>query len=182
MRWGHVGRRISWGTVLAVVVALWALPRLLPHLGALLGVEARAGDPLDFVTITLEGDSVRSSALRGEVVLVNIWATWCLPCRAEMPLLESTWQRHRRAGLRVLGASIDRGDPNVVRAFAVDRGISYPVAIIDRRALDALGGVQGVPTSILIGRDGRVRHRVIGPVGPLSLEPAIRRALAEPTP
>jgi hypothetical protein len=99
-----------------------------------------------------------------------------------MPLLEQTWQRHRGAGFVLLGASVDRGDPQAVRAFLAERGITYPVAIVGPDVIQALGGVVGYPTSILIGRDGRVQHRVMGPIGPVTLEPAIRRALAAPIP
>lgn len=176
---GRVGTLVTWA--LTVAVAVWALPRLLPHLTALAGVRTD-GAPFRLVGATLTGDTVDTSRLRGQVILVNVWATWCLPCRVEMPLLEGTWQRHRAAGLVVVGASIDRGDPNVVRQYVIQRGVSYPMTIVDGAARAALGGLQGVPTSILIGRDGRVRHRVIGPIGPLTLEPAIRRALAEPVP
>jgi hypothetical protein len=77
---------------------------------------------------------------------------------------------------------VDRGDPADVRAFLAERGISYPVAIVGADVIQALGGVVGYPTSVLIGRDGRVQHRVMGPIGPVTLEPAIRRALAEPPP
>jgi cytochrome c biogenesis protein CcmG/thiol:disulfide interchange protein DsbE len=128
---------------------------------------------------TLDGRTLSLDSLRGRVVLVNVWATWCLPCRAEMPLLEGTWRRHRDAGLVILGVSVDRGDPADVRAFVTERDITYPIAIVGRDVIDALGGVQGYPTSVLIGRDGVVRHKVVGPVGPLTLEPAIRRALAD---
>jgi len=134
----------------------------------------------NFTTHTLDGTLVSSETLRGKVVLVNIWATWCVPCRVEMPLLESTWQRHREAGLVLLGASVDRGSATVVSEFVSSRGITYPIAIVGGDVIAALGGVQGYPTSVLIGRDGRVRHRVVGPIGPMSLEPAIRRALDEP--
>lgn len=120
-----------------------------------------------------------SASLRGQVVLVNVWATWCVPCRVEMPLLENTWQRHKAAGLVVLGASVDRGDPSVVTTYIADRGVTYPIAIVDDHVITALGGVQGYPTSVLLGRDGTVHHRVTGPIGPMTLEPAIRRALAE---
>jgi cytochrome c biogenesis protein CcmG/thiol:disulfide interchange protein DsbE len=113
------------------------------------------------------------------VVLVNVWATWCLPCRAEMPMLEGTWNRHKQEGLVLLGASVDRIGAAAVQAFARDRGVTYPIAIVGSDFVDALGGVRGYPTSVLIGRDGRVRHVVMGPIGPLSLEPAIRRALAD---
>jgi thiol-disulfide isomerase/thioredoxin len=163
-------------------VLAWAAPRLWPHVGALLGV--RAGDrarPEATVTL-LDGRSLSLVDLRGQVVLVNVWATWCAPCRVEMPLLEQTWQRHRAAGFLLLGASVDRGDPADVRAFLAERGISYPVAIVGADVIQALGGVMGYPTSILIGRDGRVQHRVMGPIGPVTLEPAIRRALAEAPP
>ena len=171
-RWPH------WSTVLFLLIGAFALPRLLPHVGALVGVRAREERRPAFVARTLDGDTFTSERLRGQVVLVNVWATWCVPCRVEMPLLEATWQRHRAEGLVVLGASVDRGDPAAVRAFVTSRGITYPIAIVDDEVVRALGGVQAYPTSRLLGRDGRVLHRVVGPIGPLSLEPAIRRALA----
>jgi len=172
-RWPH------WSTLLLVVLAIWAMPRLLPHLGALIGYRTRAVIAPEFTVHTLAGDTLSMQSLRGKVVLVNVWATWCLPCRVEMPMLESTWKRHRDAGLVLLGASVDRVDPSVVRGFVASRGITYPVAIVGQDVIDALGGVRGYPTSVLIGRDGTVRHTVIGPVGPLTLEPALRRALAD---
>ena len=183
-RWvrGVAWLRTHWSTLLLWVALAWAAPRLWPHVGALLGV--RAGDrtrPEVAVTL-LDGRPLSLAALRGQVVLVNVWATWCAPCRVEMPLLEQTWQRHRAAGFVLLGASVDRGDPATVRAFLAEHGISYPVAIVGADVIQALGGVVGYPTSILIGRDGRVQHRVMGPIGPVTLEPAIRRALAEAPP
>jgi len=173
-------RMPHWSTLVAGVMLIWAMPRLLPHIGALAGVRARDASAPQYRVQTLEGDTISSAGLLGQVVLVNVWATWCTPCRVEMPLLEATWRRHRDAGLVVLGASVDQGDPSVVRDFVAERGITYPIAIVGRGVLDQLGGVIGYPTSVLIGRDGRVRHRVLGPIGPLTLEPAIRRALDEP--
>lgn len=173
-------RRPHWSTLVIIAITIWALPRLLPHVGALVDVRTRDPSTPSFATTTLDGALISSESLRGQVVLVNIWATWCAPCRVEMPLLESTWQRHRAAGLVLLGASVDRGSASVVREFVTSRGITYPIAIVGGDVIAALGGVQGYPTSVLIGRDGRVRHRVIGPIGPMSLEPAIRRALSEP--
>lgn len=168
-----------WSTLLILAIVIWAMPRLLPHLGALVDVRTRDASTPTFVTHTLDGALMSSESLRGKVVLINVWATWCTPCRVEMPLLESTWQRHRDAGLVLLGASVDRGDASVVGEFVSSRGITYPIAIVGNDVIAALGGVHGYPTSVLIGRDGRVRHRVIGPIGPMSLEPAIRRALSE---
>ena len=175
----HLLARFKWTTWLMLALGLWALPRLLPHVGALVNVTARDRSTPTFAVRTLADSTITSQSLRGRVVLVNVWATWCTPCRVEMPLLEATWNRHNAAGLVVLGASVDKGDPQTVRDFISARGISYPIAIVGPDVIDALGGVRGYPTSILIGRDGRVRHRVMGPIGPLSLEPAIRRALSE---
>lgn len=171
--------RFHWTTWLMLALGIWAVPRLLPHVGALVNVTARDRSTPVYTVRTLADSSITSQSLRGRVVLVNVWATWCLPCRAEMPLLEATWNRHKAAGLVLLGASVDTGDPQTVRDFITERGISYPIAIVGSDVIRALGGVVGYPTSVLIGRDGRVRHRVMGPIGPLSLEPAIWRALAE---
>lgn len=168
-----------WTTILFVVIAIVAAPRLIPHLKALVDIRQKQSAHPAFVTRTLAGNVLTQDSLRGRVVLVNVWATWCLPCRVEMPLMENTWQRHRDAGLIVLGASVDRGDPQHVQTFVTERNITYPIAIVDANFISALGGVVGYPTSILIGRDGTVRHKVVGPIGPLSLEPAIRRALAD---
>jgi thiol-disulfide isomerase/thioredoxin len=174
-RWPH------WSTLLLIAIGVWVAPRLLPHVGALVNVRIRETRSPAFEVHTLAGEALSSASLRGKVVLVNIWATWCLPCRAEMPFMQSTYERHRAAGLVILGASVDRGDPATVRAFVTARDITYPIAIVDQTFIDAIGGVRGYPTSILIGRDGVVRHKVIGPIGPLTLEPAIRRALADST-
>lgn len=180
--WSSRLARVPWTLLLLLVMAIWAAPRLLPHLAAVAGVRAAAARTPTFTVQTLRGETLSTASLRGQVVLVNVWATWCLPCRVEMPLLESTWQRHRAAGFVLLGASVDRAPPATVEAFVTERGVTYPIAIVDQSVIDALGGIRGYPTSILIGRDGRVQHTVIGPIGPLSLEPAIRRALAEPAP
>jgi thiol-disulfide isomerase/thioredoxin len=179
LRLKHLLSRFHWSTLLMFGLGIWALPRLLPHVGALVNVTARDRSTPAFTVRTLADSTITSQALRGRVVLVNVWATWCAPCRVEMPLLEATWDRHREAGLVVLGASVDKGDPQTVRDFVTTRGISYPIAIVGSDVIRELGGVIGYPTSILIGRDGRVLHRVMGPIGPLSLEPAIRRALAD---
>ena len=171
--------RPLWGVALG---ALWVfiLFRLAPHLGAVFGVESADRLAPRYGYSTLDGGTVSSESLRGKVVLVNFWATWCTPCRVEMPLLQRMAERHREAGLVVVGLSRDVGPPAEVRAFLEERGIHYPVAIVGREAERAFGGIRGYPTSFLIDRSGQVRHKALGPLAMLSFEPAVRRLLAEP--
>jgi thiol-disulfide isomerase/thioredoxin len=165
--------------IASLLVVLWLGPRLLPHLGALLGIESGGHLRPAFTVTTLDGAAVSDSTLRGRVVLVNFWATWCLPCRAEMPVLNAMAKRHAAAGLVVLGLSVDRSGPESVSAFLREHGITYPVAIVGRDVETMFGGVQGYPTSVLLDRDGRVRYKVLGPLGMASLEPAVRRMLRD---
>lgn len=162
-----------------MVLVLWALPRLLPHLGAVAGIRSGGNARPSYQVVTLAGDTLGAESLRGKVVLVNFWATWCGPCRVEMPLLEAMYARHRDRGFVLLGLSVDRGGAPLVRDYLRSRGVTYPVAIVGGREEGAFGGVRGYPTSFLLDRDGVVRHAVIGPLAPASLELAVRRLLDE---
>jgi thiol-disulfide isomerase/thioredoxin len=169
--------------VAAAALLLWAAPRLLPHLAAVAGVDSGDRRAPRYDLVTLDGTRLTPEALRGRVVLVNVWATWCGPCRAEMPLLERMYARHRARGLVVLGLSVDHA-PDAVRAYLRARGVTYPVAVVGPggggpSGVAAFGAVRGYPTSFLLDRDGVVRHAVLGPLAPASLEPAVRRLLAE---
>ena len=166
--------------LLTLAALAWAAPRLLPHLGAVVGLGSGGALRPAFRVALLNNDSLASEQLHGRVVLVNFWATWCLPCRVEMPLLQRMRQRYRGQGFELVGFSVDRGSKEGVRAFLRDRGITYPVSVVDGDVERAFGSVRGYPTSFLIDRRGVVRHAVIGPLAPVSLELAVRRLLAEP--
>lgn len=170
-------RMTIWSVLLA---ALWIfiLVKLAPHLGAIVGVRSGGDIAPAFSVTTLDGAELSSSDLRGKVVLVNFWATWCLPCRAEMPLLESMWKRHAAESFVLVGFSTDRGGVDGVRRFLSERSITYPVAIVAQDVEAAFGGVRGIPTSFLLDRQGRIVHRVVGPLAPATLELAVRRLLA----
>jgi thiol-disulfide isomerase/thioredoxin len=171
---------INFPNVLLVGLLLWAAPGLLPHLAAVAGVQERAARQPSYSVTTREGRLITPDSLRGKVVLVNVWATWCLPCRVEMPALQSLSQAYSADSFVVLGLSVDRGPASAVDDFLKEYGVTYPVAIVDDRTIAGFGGVVGYPTSFLIGRDGVVQHTVLGPIGPLSLRPAIKRALSAP--
>jgi cytochrome c biogenesis protein CcmG, thiol:disulfide interchange protein DsbE len=173
----------SWFTLsngLMVLLLVWAAPRCWPHVEALVGVREREARRPAYDITTRTGDQLTADSLRGRVILANVWATWCPPCRAEMPALQQLADAYAAEGLVVLGLSVDRGPAAVVDEFLRERGVTYPVAIVRDDVVSAFGGVRGYPTSFLIDRDGVIRHTVIGPVAPLTLRPAIRRLLAEP--
>jgi cytochrome c-type biogenesis protein len=118
--------------------------------------------------VLLDGDSLSLGSLRGEVVVLNVWATWCVPCVREMPALEQLHQRFRDDGLRVIAASIDRrsAEPGV-RDFAAAHGISFQILLDpDQRVLDRFRTI-GVPETFLIDREGIINHRWIGEFEPL---------------
>lgn len=178
-RWRRLGAwlRRPWNLVF---VALWLFVgvKLAPHLGAIVGVESGGAIVPHYAVTALDGSAITPATLRGKVVLVNFWATWCIPCRAEMPFLEGMYARHRAAGFAVVGFSVDRGGIDAVERFLAERGITYPVAIVGGDVEAAFGGVGGIPTSVLLDRDGRVHYKVVGPLAPASLEPAVRRLLS----
>ncbi len=120
----------------------------------------------DFTLESLDGRQVRLSALRGKVVLVNLWASWCPPCRAEMPALDKVYQSDRSRGLEVLAVNATNQDGEAdARAFVEQLGLSFPV-LLDR---DGTAGqhylLRSLPTSIFIDRRGVIRAIVVG--GPM---------------
>lgn len=166
---------------ITLAVVIWAAPRCWPHVEALVGVRARDARRPEYAVTTRSGEQLTSTSLRGKVVLVNVWATWCPPCRAEMPALQQLADAYAAEGMVLLGLSVDRGPAGKVDAFLAERGITYPVAIVGDDVIAAFGGVRGYPTSYLVDRQGVVQHTVMGPVAPLTLRPAIRRLLADST-
>ena len=172
-------KRVTVWSVLFTALWIFVLVRLAPHLGAMVGVRSGGDIAPVYAVTTLDGAAISSGELRGKVVLVNFWATWCLPCRAEMPLLEAMWKRHRGDDFVLLGLSVDRTGAEGVREYVTARGVTYPVAVVGSEAEAAFGGVRGIPTSFLLDREGRVRHRVIGPLAPATLELAVRRLVAD---
>lgn len=120
-------------------------------------------------------------SLRGKVVLVDFWATWCPPCVASMPVLERLHQRLGPKGFTVIGVNAEAGEEATVRAFLRDEGLTLPVVMDDGR-IAARFGVFSYPTSFLVGRDGAVRSVHRGVAREAALEAEIEAALAEAQP
>jgi peroxiredoxin len=117
----------------------------------------------DFGLPTLKGDYVKLSDYRGKVVFLNIWATWCPPCREEMPSMESLYQRLKGRKFELLAVSIDREGEKAVRPFATKYGLTFPVILDPDNKTYRLYGLTGVPESFIVDKNGAVIHKIIGP-------------------
>lgn len=115
--------------------------------------------------VSLGSDSTSLEALRGQVVLLNVWATWCPPCREEIPVLQALHEEHSGDGLQVVGVSVDAaGEGDAVRRFAENFGVTFDIWLDPQERVSSTFRVTGVPTTLLIGRDGRLLWRHLGPV------------------
>lgn len=132
-----------------------------------------------FALRDLDGREFSLASLRGQVVLLDFWATWCAPCRKSMPELEALHQRYRARGVTVLGVSIDEGSPKKVRGFVKARRLTYPIAIdTDRAPAWAAYKVKAVPAAFLIDRDGRIVAQWTGqPATPQAVEAKLAELL-----
>jgi cytochrome c-type biogenesis protein len=125
---------------------------------------------------TLSGDSIDLAAMKGQVVLLNVWATWCIPCRREVPELQALHQELEAKGLRVWGVSIDGGEADAdVTGFIDDFKMTYTVLRDPAERVLTVFRIQGVPASYLIDREGVVRWRTIGPFK--ATDPQLQQAL-----
>lgn len=125
---------------------------------------ALVGDPAPrYAATTLAGDSVSTTALKGKVVLLNVWATWCAPCREEIPFLQALYERHKGDGLEIIGVSVDaRGQEETIHGFVKDFGMTYPIWRDPDERVQSLYMALGVPASYIIDRGGILRWRRLG--------------------
>jgi peroxiredoxin len=121
----------------------------------------------DFDLATRDGQTIKLSALRGSGVILNIWATWCPPCRAEMPALERVHNAYKDQGLVVLSVNATNQDTlSALDAFVTENHLSFLIALDERGVVQKLYAVRSLPSTFFIGRDGIIREVVIG--GPMS--------------
>ncbi len=111
----------------------------------------------DFALKSSTGENLRLSEYRGDVVMINFWATWCGPCRQEMPLLDELYQRYERVGFSLLGVNID-DDSRRAMQMIEDLGVSFPVLFDAQKEVSKLYEVDAMPVTVLVDREGNVRH------------------------
>jgi len=131
----------------------------------------------DFTLKTLAGDEVNLRRLEGQkVVVVNFWATWCGPCRHEIPDFNDVYSRYRERGVEFLGIAVDESAESVVPEFVQDHPISYPV-LLGSPDLTFRYGVRGLPTTFIIDRAGKIAKRKIGAMSARALETELDKLL-----
>jgi len=144
--------------------------------------ETAAGEPAsrtvsDARFRTLSGEWASLADYRGRVVILNLWGTWCLPCRREIPELVEVQRAFGERGVTVIGLAIDSGGPEEIRAFADGYGVQYPIWTTDMATALTEFQAVGYPFTLLIARDGTIRHQFYGPQSLESLAPKIEALL-----
>jgi peroxiredoxin len=140
------------------VARRWLLPLMLVACAGTAAAAAQlAATAPDFTLRSVGGANLRLAEQRGQVVLVNFWATWCGPCRQEMPHLNRLYERYRSAGFVLLGVNID-DDPRAAADLATKLGVQFPVLLDTDKAVSRAYDMSAMPATLLIDRDGRVRH------------------------
>ena len=131
----------------------------------------------DFALKTPEGETIQLSDLRGQPVLVNLWATWCPPCRAEMQTLETVYNDYKDQGFIVLAVNMtSQDDPQAILPFVTERGLTYPILLDDKGEIAKPYQMKSLPSSFFINRDGTINEVVIG--GPMA-EALLRTRIEE---
>jgi peroxiredoxin len=156
-----------------VLLPLAALP--LPAQGAFESIPAPAWQLTD-----VAGHAVSSEQFKGKVVVLDFWATWCAPCRGEIPGYIKLQKKYQKAGLAIVGVSVDQDGPAVVRQFMADHGFDYPVVMGDQKIVDAYGGVDAIPTTFIIDRHGVIRYRKVGAMPEEQFAAVLEKILRQP--
>ena len=137
-------------SIIAVVFSIFAASSL-----ASSGMEGHAAP--DFALKSSTGENLRLSEFRGDVVMINFWATWCGPCRQEMPLLDELYTRYERVGFNLLGVNID-DDSSRAMDMIDELGVNFPVLFDARKEVSKLYKVEAMPVTVIVDREGTVRY------------------------
>jgi peroxiredoxin len=133
----------------------------------------------DFSLPTTTGQTMKLSDFQGKAVLLNFWATWCEPCKVEMPWFVDLQKKYGPQGLQVLGVAMDDASPKDIAAFAEKMGVNYPILIGKEEVGTQYGGIDYLPSTYYISRNGKVIDHAFGLVSRSEIEANIEKALTQ---
>jgi peroxiredoxin len=168
-------------TLFVIILAMLAsgkyLDRTRKHGPLKLIGNAQGAAAPDFALLSLDGSKVKLSDYRGKAVLLNFWATWCPPCKVEMPWFADLQKQYAKDGLVVLGVAMDDSEPATIAKFANQLGVNYTVLLGTDKVSDDYGDVQYLPTTFYIGRDGTIVDKMTGLLDRKDIESSVKKAL-----
>jgi thiol-disulfide isomerase/thioredoxin len=174
------------GVLVVVITAMLVAGKYLARQQAGSDAGLSAGDVKgqvapDFALKTLDGKTLRLSDLKGKAVLLNFWATWCSPCKIEMPWFVDLQKQYGPQGLQIVGVALQSELPDI-KKFTQQIGVNYPIVIGNDDVGNRYGGIQGLPTTFYVGRDGKLVTRYFGLVSHREIEQSIQAALKQGEP
>jgi peroxiredoxin len=179
---------MNWRNLVIVAVAAW--------LGCMAGCSSQSrtvkaqslkaadkrNEAADFTLRDVDGKTVHLSDYRGKVVLLDFWATWCGPCKIEIPWFVELQRKHKDRGFAVLGVAMDEEGWEVVKPFLTRMNVNYRVVIGSDTTAQAYGGVEALPTTFLIDRDGKIAATHVGLTSRKDFEDGVEQLLQAPNP
>ncbi|HYL11459.1 MAG TPA: TlpA disulfide reductase family protein [Terriglobales bacterium] len=169
--------------IVAVSIMLAAAPYMARRAGFNHGTlehDDMSGKPApEFALQSLEGATVHLSDFRGKAVLLNFWATWCQPCKIEMPWFEDLQKQYGSQGFQVVGVALDDASKEDIAKFTKEMGVNYPILLGKESVGSAYGGVQFLPSTFFIDRQGKIVTRIFGLKSKSEIEEDIKAALGQ---
>ena len=131
----------------------------------------------NFSLTTKDGKTIELAKLKGKAVLVNFWATWCGPCRAEIPDFIEVYKMYKSKGLEIVGISLDEKGWYVVKPFVESNKMNYPVVLGTQEVVQAYGGIDGIPTTFFVNKNGKIVDQQVGMLTRKQLEEKLKSIL-----